>query len=182
MVGQVMIFILIQTNYMNKTTFLTVALIVLLILNAVSLFILFHDHLGKNDHQLHNGEGPANYIIEQLKLDATQQKQFADLRREHQDFTRKFHDEDRKLHDAYFDLLKTDNPDKTKVDSIASLMSVQHKQLEQFTFEHFQKLRAICRDDQKKLFDETIDDISKMIGGGPPPPAGGPRGPGSPPH
>ena len=176
-----MIFIPIQTNYMNKTRFLTIALVVLLLLNAVTLFILFHDHLNRKEHTQQQGEGPANYIVEQLKLDANQQKQFADLRHEHQGFTKKFHEEDRKLHDAYFDLLKTDNPDKAKVDSIAGLMSAQRKQLEQFTFEHFQKIRAICRDDQKKLFDETIDEIAKQIGGGPPPP-NGPRGPGGPPH
>ena len=51
----------------------------------------------------------------------------------------------------------------------AAAMAAHQKELEQFTFDHFQKLRAICRDDQKKLFDETIDEIAKMVAGGPHP-------------
>jgi len=159
---------------MNKTKFLTIGLVALLLLNAVTLFILFHMHLDQRDHEKRQGEGPANFIVDQLRLDENQQKQFADLRREHQDFSRKNHEDEKDLHKAYFDLLKTDSPDKTKVDSIATLMANHHKELEEFTFQHFQKLRAICRDDQKKLFDETIDEIAKMIGGDVPHPGGPP--------
>lgn len=159
---------------MNKTKFLTIGIISLLLLNAVTLFILFRVHLDQKDHHPQGGEGPANFIVDQLRLDANQQKQFADLRHEHQDFVRNHHEEEKNLHDAYFNLLKTDHPDKAKVDSIAGLMASHHKELEQFTFEHFQKLRAICRDDQKKLFDETIDEIAKMVGGRPPRPGGPP--------
>ena len=158
---------------MNKTKFLTISIILLLALNAITLFIVFHMHLGQKKHDIHEGEGPANFIIEQLKLDDAQQKQFADLRHQHQDFARTAHEEERKLHDAYFNLLKTDNPDKVKVDSIAALMASHQKELELFTFDHFQKLRAICRDDQKKLFDQTIDEIAKQVGG-PPHPDGPP--------
>ena len=159
---------------MNKVKFLTIGLVLLLILNAVTLFIVFHMHLGQLKHEKHNDKDPANFIIESLKLDPNQQKQFADLRNQHQEFAKNMHEEDRMLHDAYFDLLKTENPDKAKVDSIASLMAAHQKQLELFTFDHFQKLRAICRDDQKKLFDQTIDEIAKQVSGpphsdGPPP-------------
>ena len=158
---------------MNKTKFLTVGLVLLLLLNAITLFILFHMHIDQG-HEEHEGKGPANFIVEQLRLDETQQKQFADLRQQHQDFAKTAHEKEKALHDAYFNLLKTDNPDKAKVDSLATLMAAQHKELEQFTFNHFQKLRALCHDDQKKLFDETIDEIAKMVGGGPPRP-GRPR-------
>lgn len=160
---------------MSKTKFLTIALILLLALNGVTLFIVFHMHLGQRQHEMHNDDkGPANFIVESLKLDADQQKQFADLRQQHQAFARNIHEEGKKLHDEYFDLLKTDNPDKAKVDSIAGLISAHQKELELFTFGHFQKLRAICRDDQKKLFDQTIDELAKQVGGplhpdGPPP-------------
>lgn len=154
---------------MNKIKFLTAGLILLLVLNAVTLFILFHVHLSQRKHEKNGAGGPANFIIESLKLDVTQQKQFADLRHQHQNFTKGVHEEGKRLHDAYFDLLKTDNPDKTKVDSIATLMAAHQKELELFTFDHFQKLRAICREDQKKLFDQTIDKIAKQVGGPPHP-------------
>ena len=147
---------------MNKMKFLTVGIVILLLLNAATLFILFHTHLNQlHDH--HNGEDPAHYITTQLKFDANQQKQFEDLRNRHHEQTMKFHDEDRELHDLYFNLLKTDHPDKAKVDSVASLIGAQRKNLELLTFEHFQQLRTICRDDQKKLFDNTIDEIARTM-------------------
>ena len=117
---------------MSKTKLLTIALILLLVLNAVTLFIVFHMHLGQRQHEIHNDKGPTNFIIENLKLYADQQKQFADLRQQHQEFAKNIHEEGKKLHGEYFDLLKTDNPDKAKVDSIAGLISAHQKQLELF--------------------------------------------------
>jgi Spy/CpxP family protein refolding chaperone len=153
--------------------FLTICIVLLLVLNAVTLFILFHMHLGQL-HNMHGGEGPAKYIIEELKLDAKQQEQFAELRNKHHDFARNAHKEEERLHDLYFSLLKTDNPDKMKVDSIATLIGTQHTALATATFQHFQQLRAICRDDQKKLFDATVDEIARMVTG-PPRPEGPPH-------
>jgi protein CpxP len=164
---------------MNKTTFLTIGIVILLLLNAVTLFILYRMHVNEM-HRPDKGEGPAKYIIDQLGLDAKQQQQFADLRDLHQDSMLKIHDEERRLHDQYFSLLKSNNPDINQVDSIASLMAQNQKRIELITFMHFQQLRAICRDDQKKRFDNTIDDIAKLVGqpgpeGGGPPRAGPPR-------
>jgi Spy/CpxP family protein refolding chaperone len=118
-------------------------------------------------HPIHDGgeQGPADYIIKQLKLDDKQQQQFTELRKQHHDRMRKTHEKDKELHDLYFSLLKIDNPDKNKVDSIAILIGEQRKIMATVTFDHFQQLRAICNTDQKKLFDETINDILEMMAG-----------------
>jgi Spy/CpxP family protein refolding chaperone len=126
--------------------------------------------------QVAPAHGASDFIIEQLKLDEKQQQQFFELRRQHQDITRQIREKDRKLHDQYFDLLKTDNPDKTKADSISLLIGQQRSRVEAATFDHFQQLRNLCRVDQKKIFDNTIDEIMRLMApkgpghGGPPPP------------
>lgn len=149
---------------MKRMTFLTVSVIALLVVNAVTLFILFHMHLG-GTHGLHgnNGKGPVDYIVRQLKLDEQQQKQFADLRDQHHAFARDAEREDERLHDLYFSMLKSDTPDKSKVDSVANLIGDQRRKLATVTFDHFRQLRALCHDDQKKLFDNTIDEIARMV-------------------
>jgi Spy/CpxP family protein refolding chaperone len=159
---------------MKKMTFLTISVILLLVLNAVTLFILFHMHL-RNGHGPHgeDGKGPADYIVKQLKLDEQQQHQFEDLKDQHHALTHDAEKEDERLHDLYFSMLKSDAPDKNKVDSVANLIGEQRKKLATATFDHFRQLRAICHDDQKKLFDNTIDEIARMVTGhpdGPPPP------------
>src|SRR5689334_13302913 len=126
---------------MNKMKFLTISIVLLLVLNAVSLFILFHMHLGGRPtgiealHGMHGGggseegkgNGSTDFIVKELKLDEDQQKKFAQLRDMHHDLMRKADEEDRRLHDVYFNLLKTDNPDQKKVDSIATLIGMQRK-------------------------------------------------------
>lgn len=161
---------------MNKMKFLTISVIILLLLNAFTLFIVFHEHLNK-DHGPHGGNDPGKYIINALKLDDQQQQQFDELRRHHHEMTKGLEEQDKQLHDLYFSLLKTDNPDKNKVDSIAVLIGQKRKELATATFDHFQQLRAICHDDQKKLFDATIDDIAHMVTGAQAPPPDAP-----PPH
>ena len=156
-------------------TFLTISIVVLLLVNAVSLYLLFN--IRKSDNRgphAGDGKGPAEYIVKQLKLDQQQQEQFEELRNQHQGIVHREEHEDHRLHDLYFSLLKTDNPDKRQTDSLAALIGEQRKKLAVATFDHFTQLRAICRDDQKKLFDETIDEVVRMMGshppGGPPPP------------
>lgn len=139
----------------------------MLTMNAITLFILFHMHLDRPEHGA-RGNRPADFIIKQLNLDDQQQKQFADLRNQHQQIVRSEESEDHRLHVIYFGMLKTDEPDKSRVDSVATLIGDQRKKLATATFDHFLQLRALCRPDQKKLFDETVDEIAKMIGGPPP--------------
>ena len=156
---------------MNKVHFLTIGVVLLFILNIGMIIYLFN--LREHQKQLRT-QGADVFIIEQLKLDGQQQRSFADLRRQHHETIRTAQDEDRHLHDLYFDLLKTDHPNKTKVDSVAGLIAEQRKVIEAATFNHFQQLRSLCRTDQKKLFDATIDEIAHRMAPGRP---GGP-GPG----
>jgi Spy/CpxP family protein refolding chaperone len=164
----------IQTDTMNKINFLLGCVIALLLLNAGTVYFLYRGHPSSPAHA-RPGEGPAQYIISQLKFDDGQQKEFADLRASHQQQSHQIHDEEKRLHDEYFNLLKTDQPDMDKVDSVATLIAQQQKMLETAAFAHFRSLRALCRPDQKILFDHTIDNIARMVGqqgppaGGPPP-------------
>jgi protein CpxP len=156
---------------MKKINFLIACIIALLVLNAATLFIIFRMHLNSAPDRDHGGEkGPAEFIIRKLKLDDAQQQQFAILRDEHRHSMDRSHEEDMRLHHIYFGLIKTAQPDKAIVDSIAGLIGNQRREVALATFDHFQKLRAICRDDQKVFFDDAIDEIAESImHQGPPP-------------
>jgi Spy/CpxP family protein refolding chaperone len=130
----------------------------------------------KHDHgPRENGEGPSGFIIRELKLDERQQQDFARLRDEHRNAINEEEREDHRLHDLYFAALKSDTVDANKTDSIATLIGEQRKKMASATFDHFQRLRALCNADQKKLFDKVIDEIARRIAG--PPPGEGPPPP-----
>lgn len=159
---------------MNKMRFLTIGIILLFLLNAGMLVFLL-----KPNAPINYSARPeaASFIIEQLHLDAQQQLTFERLRHQHHEAVRQAQEEDRHLHDAYFALLKTDHPDKTKADSVATLIAAQRALIEKATFDHFVQLRALCHPDQQQLFDATIDEIARRIAPppherreGPPPP------------
>lgn len=154
---------------MNKLKFLTVSVIVLLVLNAVTLFILFHMQMGPKvfGHGAHGGGGvhdnPRAYIVKELNLDEQQQKQFEGIIDEHHTMLKNSHRDEGAMMDEYFNLLKKDNPDKAILDSIAERLGAQRKNLAYTAFNHFMTIRNICRPDQKPLFDKTLDKIKNEI-------------------
>jgi protein CpxP len=154
---------------MSKVLFLTISVVLLFLLNAGMMIYLFRL---RSYHRELQGQRPDMFIIDQLHLDPQQQQSFSLLRHNHQEAVRAAQEEDRHLHDIYFTLLKTDHPDKTKADSVATLIAAQRSVIEKATFDHFQQLRELCRDDQKRLFDATIDEIARRMA---PPRPGGPR-------
>lgn len=148
---------------MNKITLLTVAVVGLLLLNAGLLVFMFTKRPPMGPPRGEGKGSAAGVIIEKLKLDAQQQLQFAALRKQHRDQMEKIQEEDRESHRNYFELLKQDNPDHQKADSLATLISEHNKQIQQVTFNHFEQLRKICTAEQKQLFDSSIDEIIRMM-------------------
>lgn len=149
---------------MNKTKLLIICLVALVLLNAGTLFYLFRSQKSAGQAPPQKGEGPATYIIEQLKLNDQQQAEFKKLRDEHQGSIRRAREEDKKLHQAFFGLVKSGKAAGAEADSLISLMAAQRKIMENATFTHFQKLRNLCTDEQKPKLDEIIDELAMRIG------------------
>jgi Spy/CpxP family protein refolding chaperone len=146
---------------MKKEKFFMITTFVLLLLNTATLIFLF-----KNQQQNFPGKmegNPGEYIIRELDLDASQQKQFEVLRRQHQEQLRNIRDEDRRLHDVYFGMLKTNFQQRGAVDSITSLISARRKQAELALFDHFAGLRAICNPSQNEKLNSIIDEIARRL-------------------
>lgn len=131
--------------------------------------------------------GPAKMIIEELKFTAEQIKQFEGLKESHQKSIRELNDKGREIRHAYFELLKQDEVDQKQADELSNAIATNQKEIEKVTFDHFKEVRKMCNADQKKHFDEIIEDILRNMAGGnrgpmPPMPPHGPEGPPHPPH
>ena len=72
-------------------------------------------------------------------------------------------DEDRRFHDAYFSLLKSPQSNRQSADSIMALMANSENNGFRH-LEHFRQLRALCRPEQQGKFDQTIDEIARLLG------------------
>lgn len=152
---------------MRKQTLLTVAVIGLLILNFVILALFFFDGRKPPLPPLpHVREPRAEKIIEErLKLSEQQRIEFEILKKEHLEKMKDVNNEERRLHDELFGLLKGSQQERINADSLISLIAENKKTAEQITFSHFSDIKNLCSsDEQKKLYDEFIGELGKMIG------------------
>jgi len=162
---------------MENPRFLKITIIVLLLVNIATLCFMWVSHNRHGGAHLpppHHGRGGPNafeFLVHELKLDESQVKQFEEMRNQHhknvQDVQEKSHD----MHHRFFDLLAKN--DSTSAVQLADSMAQYQKQIELLTFNHFMKVRAICKPDQQKKFDEVINEALRMMA-----PPKGPGGPG----
>ena len=153
---------------MKKEIFYKFIILALLLLNFGILAIMWQRKDDRRPMPPAGGGGPARIIIDRLHLDEQQQKQFDVLREDHHSHMMDIQQESKKLHDELFDLLKADNVDTVKRNALIVQIQNNEAQKEQITFDHFAKVRAMLRPDQKTAFDGLIQDILRQMGGHPP--------------
>lgn len=154
---------------MNNTKFLKVVILLLLLINISTLAFLWLNRPQRKDNI-------GDFFAKELQFTPQQKEQFASLRDEHRNQVQALRKSNRELHDAYFDLLKNPTVDSVAIKkAISELLKIRAKE-ELETFNHFQKVRGICDETQKKKFDEIIKDAARMLaprgpreGQGPPP-------------
>lgn len=167
-------------NYFDKNKILTAAVVLLLLINTGMLAFLWTDrnHPGRGENMNAPGmpplppvsepeRGPKDFIIEQLNLNEDQKKQYEKSVGEHKADMRNLHDQIRKDRDELWNNFSSNN--KGEQEKLTSDIGEKQIQIERVTIAHFQKLRDICDDNQKKKFDEIINGVIKMMNQGPPP-------------
>ena len=157
-------------NYFDKPKIYLFIIIALLVLNFGTLsFMWLHKppHPGPefmHDGMPHEREGnPGEFLIHELNLNESQKTEFKKLRDEHQTTMKQTLDDLKKNKDDLFKMLSSPVMDSSKLNQLTDNIAKGEKQIDLATFNHFQKVRALCDDNQKKKFDEIIGDVLKMM-------------------
>jgi Spy/CpxP family protein refolding chaperone len=173
-------------NNFTNNRWVPVITLLLLTANIVTLTLLWTNKktVGREEHRF--PPPPQGQVFEfltrELKLDAAQQEAYKKLRDEHQAGVRDIRENiQRKAKEDLFELLKKPAVSDSEVHVYSSKAAAADQQLDEFTFHHFQKLRAICNPDQQKRFDEIIQEALQQMGPRRPGPPPG-MGDGPPPH
>jgi len=147
---------------MNKVKFLSAAVVLLLILNAVMLFFMFGKRPAKRPGSGRDGARPyTEFISKQLNFDTLQKAQLIKLRDEHKTDLDQLRKEDNILHDTLFAYIKRGDLDSAKIDSVTNLIAANKKQFEITFLKHFSEIRSLCKPDQLELFNKTVDQMRK---------------------
>ena len=169
---------------MVRDKFLILVIIFLFVLNLFTLGYLFFERQmpppppddfervipldDKPGREKMQPPGKPDRLIEKLKFSEAQAKQMEDLKREHKNKIDQIQDSSRKLHDEYFGFLKTDSYDKNKAAELLEKISANQKELDAATFEHFEKIKALCTNEQKTEFVKMLDEIAHSLKQPPP--------------
>jgi hypothetical protein len=185
-------------NNAIKNKFLTWLVVTLLVANAVTILFFW---INRPERMQGPKASPREFLVDALELDSSQLDAFQALIEKHQASARSLKKEIRTAKENLFQLLKQPvipGPEKMKA---VQAITLNIQALELLNLEHFQQLRALCNEKQKKKFDGLLDQLAGLMatpsnadGHRPPPPGDGhlpphpgdghlpPPGEGHPPH
>jgi len=161
-------------SYFNRTKWLTILVVLLVALNIASLttFWLLKDRRqGPPPPQ----NGVTDFLVKELGFDSAQKQRLEQLVETHRSTVMDIRRGHREAKDAFFALLKEPALTDSALAVAAAKADAPDQRLEMATFRHFQQVRALCNDAQKKKFDQIIQQVLRMNG---PPGAQGPPPPG----
>ncbi|MEO8173591.1 MAG: hypothetical protein ABI581_10930 [Sediminibacterium sp.] len=117
--------------------------------------------------------GVVNFLTSELGFDSLQKKELIKLHRLHQEQMQEIRKNNREAKDAFFDLLQQQDIPDSVVEKAAKESAKYDSETDVLTFHHFQRVRNLCNETQKKKFDEVIQQVLRMTA----PQQGRPQGP-----
>ncbi len=148
---------------MERNKILIIAVIGLLLLNAATIGFLM---LGTPPHPMK--DGPASLIIERLHFDTNQEVEFRKLAKVHHEEFKKLQQISIETHQEYYKLMKQDDIDSMKVNSLRQIMAVNQQLIDKLNFEHFLDIKKLCNTEQRILFNDFADEIGGLFNERPP--------------
>lgn len=169
-------------NYFDKNKILTAAVILLLVINIGILGLLWFDRKPGHDKRIpplenhHPPEGgtsnagPKDFIINELELSKDQISEYENLIEEHQSDMKKIREKIREKKEDLWNSFEKNSNDTAEAKRLASEIGADQNETELITYRHFQKVKNICTEEQKKKLDKIIKEALRMMGPQHPPP------------
>lgn len=142
---------------MNKTKLLTLAVVLLLIINIATLVLT----LRKEPKHRHGG--PKMLIIEKLHFDGQQQRQYGKLIRWHRHHIDSLDFKIMETKNRLYRELLNQNPNLQTRDSLINTLAGYQKSIEATHFKHFQDIRNICKPEQMQDFNALTQELAQLF-------------------
>jgi hypothetical protein len=147
-------------NNAIKNKFLTWLVATLLVANAVTILFFW---INRPERMQGPKGSPREFLVDALELDSSQLNAFQALIEKHQASARPLKKEIRTAKENLFQLLKQPvipGPEKMKA---VQAITLNIQALELLNLDHFQQLRALCNEKQKKKFDGLLDQLAGLM-------------------
>jgi periplasmic protein CpxP/Spy len=145
---------------MKTTRILTIAVVLLLLINAAMLIFMLKQRKPASKGQRRGG--PFEMMVKELNMSEQQQAEYKKMKEEHFNSVRPLLDSVRAAKQSFFNLAKepvvNDSTVTAYSNRVAQFQSAADKQI----LDHFRKVRGLFKDEQQKKFDEFVQ---KMMQG-----------------
>jgi protein CpxP len=145
---------------MNKIKLLSLAVIVLLLLNLGILGFLF---LSKDNSGPDGRKMPREIVIKKLHFNENQIHEYDKIIKIHQDDIRNIDDSIRTTRNELYKLLNAETIDSSKKDSLNLKFADFQKQVEIIHFNHFLEIKKICKKEQLAYYKSLTEELSKIF-------------------
>jgi hypothetical protein len=129
---------------MKKNSLLYLLIIVLVISNAVFVFLHFKKH---NRGERHN---PGSFVAKQLDFNESQMIKFEALNKDHENEMKSIFKETKKIKDQLFTNIGNKDYSTKELDSLTNSMGYKMALRGKITFTHFNAILKICETEQQK--------------------------------
>jgi len=150
---------LLNSEIMENSKFYKIAIALLLLLNIGTLAFMW-----LNRPPPPGARGPFMFLVKATGMDKAQQATYRQLRDVHHSRMEDFQQQNRQLRGQLFDYLAQKDQNDSQVQLLADSIAAVKRQEEMLTFEHFRRVREICRPDQQLKFDAAIGEAIQSMG------------------
>ncbi len=140
----------------NKITGWLVAILIIANIATLVFFWIGHFRNQRNN-------SPKEFLANKLHFSNNQKNIYFNLAKEHNETARGIRKEIKLNKEAFFNLLKSDYVSDSAKAKAALEVSLSIQSLDILTFEHFEKVRAICTPVQKKIFDDLVQKMVNSV-------------------
>ncbi len=144
---------------MEKLQLYKIAIALLLALNLGTLAFMW---LNRPPHP--GQKGPYQFLVKATDMDKTQQAAYTQLRDAHRSKMDAFRAENSQIRSELFNLLAQKDQNAPEVLLLTNSIAAVKRQEELLTFEHFRRVREICRPEQQVKFDAAIGEAIQSMG------------------
>ncbi|GEQ85563.1 hypothetical protein ULMS_10710 [Patiriisocius marinistellae] len=147
---------------MTKATVYFISIIGLVLFNLILVGILVTKPNTKQNQEIETIQNPKMVVIERLKFDENQIKQYVKLIDTHNIVIKEKDAEIARTKQQLYKLL-SGNLMINKADSLTSVIGEIQKEIEMLHFDHFKDIKKLCNEKQQIKFEQLSIEISKIF-------------------
>ena len=119
----------------------------------------------ENPGKRNGGKGIEGPLTTEVGFTEDQLVQYRQMRDEQMKAVRPMMEEIRKAKDSFFSLIGNSNISDSRIDSVAEDIAKKQKAMDLRMFNHFKRIRALCKPDQLAKYDSVVQGMMKKMGG-----------------